>query len=220
VSDKGTGVSVLATLADVLFSGLIVGCVCAIATWRSRGELDPLILLSSITVAVVLPSIYHIFLARRSFWMSPGELLIGCEWDGDRKHWANPYRRARGLLFTMQFVTLIFLASLWPSAVLDRFLTPGRIVVAGALSFVVGRGLIHWGRGERLGGYIVVGYYAVLAVGLIAEARGGRFFLPNLNNGMPVVPASPVDAGAMMGVLAGLALVVTLVYAPRGDPLD
>jgi hypothetical protein len=201
--------ALVAAAANVLFAAGVIGAIASVLAWRgipAAGRLGQIYLV----VAVVVPVLYQLLLARRTAWVSPGESLVGyrCDEDG-AKRWANPFGRSRYAQLAVQLLTLAVLASLWAGA---RGAQPpglGGILIKAVVIVVLWRCLLHWGRGERVGAFVVAAYYLYHVGGLYAEASH-RVVFPLLRETRP-----PGASLATLGVLAGATLVAALAYRRR-----
>lgn len=141
-----------------------LGALLAFAGHRPVGEIKVLIVV--LVSTLVVPAIYHLILAKRSTYLTPGEQIAGKWCLNSGKTWLNPYIKTRVPIFLI----LLFASALagntydWvfdstktpPSTPFGRFwlLTPWILIWAQ----------MKIGRGSANHLYVIAGYFTLFAI--------------------------------------------------------
>jgi len=152
-----------AGFADYFFLGSTLFAAPALydaISWRFVEGWALLLLFLFIVVAVL---IYHVELARRVSFRTPGELLMGCVVMDRAKRWVNPYGINRALLFVVCFVALILASNTWYDLFYSGFTVHEvlfRLIVVATLLL----GIVMMGMKRAWGGLLVALYFVYLPV--------------------------------------------------------
>ncbi len=103
-------------------------------------------LLMLITLIIIL-TIYHAFLWKKTKFLSPGERMIGGTIENKKKVWMNPFGKNRNILFIFIFIALITVGTDWGNVTHAIF--PIGIIIGKSLRFLlVYPALIYLGIGR------------------------------------------------------------------------
>ena len=169
--------ALLSWIADFYFLALAIGVIAGLYEGVVRQSL-PIAAVFALPILALLGSIwYHVYFARRTRWLSPGEQMHGRVVAGDEKQWTNPWGRNRWALFTLNLIALVLLGNTWDGLGENPPLTIQQTVFNTAFAALVGAGIIAVGKGHPLGALGPAALYLSGMVGLwramsSAAARG------------------------------------------------
>jgi hypothetical protein len=103
----------IAGIYDFYFTSLLLGAIVALGVSIVQASINLIISLTILLLSLIIPIVYHVFLAKKSQWLSPGELLTGRIIQNNQKLWTNPYGYNRWTLFLIILLTLLVLGNAW-----------------------------------------------------------------------------------------------------------
>jgi hypothetical protein len=202
-----------AATVNVLLAVIIVFFLIALSSSVSGRPLHPFVVTVSAICAAIVAIGYQLLSASRTLWVSPGELIVGFGADGESKTWTAAYARGWPVVLVLQIITLTWLVVLWQERARSAPRSLADVLLPAVVTYLLYRGLRYWGRGERAGGLIVGGYFALVTLGV----HGWRFlagvqFFPRLRSVMPDAALS--DLKLVPPVLAVLSFLLVALSRP------
>lgn len=190
------GFLLLSGVADFYFLALGIGVVAALDVAVTGRPIPTAAAFAIPLLALVGAVAYHVRVAKRTPWLSPGEQMHGRRVADGAKHWTNPWERNRWALFAANFVALVLLGNTWDGLAEGTLVTMPQVVVKTLYVVLVALGLIALGRGLTLG---VLGPVLLYVVHLVAFRQVARQAI------------DPEPLAALTLVPAGLGLLHVLI---------
>ncbi|HYN87106.1 MAG TPA: hypothetical protein VER55_01185 [Ardenticatenaceae bacterium] len=191
---------IIAGIYDYIFFSFVIGAVAGLTSYFLSRPISLSMTILLIASPLALSVLYHLLLARRVTWLSPGELTVGRVLYQNEKAWVNPYERNRWALFLVILIVLLLAGNTWDilsfSSMFQYVFGLWVIIPRVFWLILLSYGVISMGRG-RLRGTVLVSVYYIRSIRQLLALR-----------------AAPIDQEYVTTFTAGfvaLAIVTALV---------
>ncbi|MFK7801372.1 MAG: hypothetical protein AB8G95_07060 [Anaerolineae bacterium] len=194
---------VIAGIYDVYIFAFYYGAILALYALLQKQNISVIAALTLATLPFIVSAIYHIFISRRTFWRSPGEIIVGRQIRNEEKIWTNPYGWNRWALFLMLIFTVAFAGNAWDKFGLDLdipYLLPEIFSKVLALT-ITAYSVIQVGKGR-------------IWIGLILVIQSILGSISQRNESVLGIPPEVMETVAffLLGIGA-FQLIIVLIYA-------
>jgi hypothetical protein len=154
----------IAGIYDFYFTALLLGAIVALGVSIGQTPINPAISLTMLGLSFLAAVVYHVFWAKKSPWLSPGELTVGRHIQNNQKLWSNPYSHNRWALFLIIFLTLSIVGNTWDRLSEGYVYSLGEVATRIVILSLVSYGLVELGRGRPRGIIYPTLYYVLQTV--------------------------------------------------------
>lgn len=151
----------VAGICDLYFLAFITGTIEAIGTVLFKEPVPVWLLIVNFFACILASVLYHIFLASRVTWLTPGELIVGKKIISGVKEWQNPYQRNRLVFFLIALFSIVIAGNVWDnlgSGAIYRF---AQVIISAAPVAMLYYGLADMGQGKLKSVIYPIAYFVI-----------------------------------------------------------